>query len=172
MPVLHCTNGIAPAAYMTSAKEPLSTAENAEQLLASLAGVISAHVVADAAGALVEIHVLADSEHHPKQVVRNVESALTAGLGLTIDRRIVSVAQIQSDVDTNGHRSPSGKPEMLAIRPEMNLDDGDPAPAVEAETAGPRLEFVRYESRRQSDRCSCTVILRSGGGAGARSLSA
>src|SRR5512142_3530987 len=66
-----------------------------ERLLASLAGVVSVRAIAGADGRLEEIHVLSTPELHPKQVVRNVESALSAGLGLEVDRRIVSVAQVR-----------------------------------------------------------------------------
>jgi hypothetical protein len=68
----------------------------AERLLTALAGVVSARIVADEAGRLSEIHILASPEYHPKQIVRNVESALSAGLGVLIDRRVVSVAQLRS----------------------------------------------------------------------------
>jgi len=73
----------------------------AERLLSALAGVVSARALADEFGRLCEIHVLATPELHPKQIVRNVESALSAGLGVVVDRRIISVAQLRaSAVDT------------------------------------------------------------------------
>ena len=68
----------------------------AERLLAALAGVVSARAVADETGRLCEVHILASPELHPKQIVRNVESALSAGLAVHVDRRIVSVAQLRS----------------------------------------------------------------------------
>lgn len=68
-----------------------------ERLLTALAGVVSAHIVRDETGRLVEVHILANHELHPKQIVRNVESALSAGLGIHIDRRIISVAQLRPD---------------------------------------------------------------------------
>lgn len=68
-----------------------------ERLLAALEGVVSARVVLDSAGRIVEIHILASHELHPKQIVRNVESALSAGFGILIDRRVVSVAQLRPD---------------------------------------------------------------------------
>jgi len=40
-----------------------------------------------------EIHVLTTSDQQAKQVVRNIESALMAQLGLKIDHRKISVAQ-------------------------------------------------------------------------------
>jgi len=65
----------------------------AEQLIASLTGVLSTRIVADRAGEIEEIHVLVTSELQPKQAVRNVESALMAQLGMKVDHRKISVAQ-------------------------------------------------------------------------------
>ena len=72
-----------------------------ERLLCGLAGVVSARAVAQPDGMIEEIHVLATERLHPKQVVRNVESALSAGLGLDVDRRVISVAQIRGDASAD-----------------------------------------------------------------------
>ncbi len=69
------------------------TLRRAEELIASLAGVMSARIVADRSGGIEEVHVLTTPEIQPKQVVRNVESALMAQLGLKVDHRKISVAQ-------------------------------------------------------------------------------
>src|SRR5215218_809827 len=65
----------------------------AETLLTSLDGVLSARVVTTPLGEVSEIHVLAQAGLAPKQVVRNIESALLAQLGLKIDHRKISIAQ-------------------------------------------------------------------------------
>ncbi len=65
----------------------------AENLLTSLEGVLSARVVTTPLGEVSEIHILAQSGLQAKQVVRNVESALLAQLGLKVDHRKISVAQ-------------------------------------------------------------------------------
>jgi hypothetical protein len=65
----------------------------AEELIASLAGVLSARIVAGRGGEIEEVHVLTTSQVVAKQVVRNVESALMAQLGLNVDHRKISVAQ-------------------------------------------------------------------------------
>ncbi len=64
----------------------------AENLLTSLEGILSARVVTTPLGEVSEIHVLAQAGLSPKQVVRNVESALLAHLGVKIDHRKISVA--------------------------------------------------------------------------------
>jgi hypothetical protein len=67
--------------------------QRAEELLATLPGVISARIVASGNGAVEEIHILTTSEVSPKQTVRNVESALIAHLGMRVSHKKISVAQ-------------------------------------------------------------------------------
>jgi hypothetical protein len=67
--------------------------DEAERLLASLSGVISARIVARPGGQIEEVHVLTSEEVGAKQTVRNVESALLAHFDLTLDHRKISVAQ-------------------------------------------------------------------------------
>lgn len=64
----------------------------AEELLATLPGVIAARIIANDTGAVDEIHVLTTAEITPKQTVRNIESALIAHLGMRVDHRKISVA--------------------------------------------------------------------------------
>ena len=64
-----------------------------ENLITGLTGVLSARVVVTPMGEVSEVHVLTKSDIHPKQVVRNIESALMAQLGFKIDHRKISVAQ-------------------------------------------------------------------------------
>jgi hypothetical protein len=65
----------------------------AENLLTSLEGILSARVVTTPLGEVSEVHVLAHAGLAPKQLVRNIESALLAQLGLKIDHRKISIAQ-------------------------------------------------------------------------------
>jgi hypothetical protein len=67
--------------------------KRAENLISSLTGVLSSRVVVSPLGEVTEIHVLTQNDTQPKQVVRNIESALMAQLGLKIDHRRISVAQ-------------------------------------------------------------------------------
>lgn len=69
------------------------TIQEAERLLMSLQGVVSARVVARPGGEVEEVHMLTTSQVKPKQTVRNVESALLAHLDLSVDHRKISVAQ-------------------------------------------------------------------------------
>lgn len=65
----------------------------AENLLTSLEGILSARVVTTPLGEVSEVHILAQAGLAPKQLVRNIESALLAQLGLKIDHRKISIAQ-------------------------------------------------------------------------------
>ncbi len=64
-----------------------------ENLITALTGILSARVVVTPLGEVSEVHVLTKSDMQPKQVVRNIESALMAQLGFKIDHRKISVAQ-------------------------------------------------------------------------------
>jgi hypothetical protein len=66
--------------------------QRAEELLATLPGIISARIVASGTGAVDEIHILTTDEVTPKQTVRNVESALIAHLGMRVSHKKISVA--------------------------------------------------------------------------------
>jgi hypothetical protein len=66
--------------------------KKAEELLSTLQDVVSARIVADAHGGIDSIHVLVMGTTTPKQVVRNIESALMAQLGMRVDHRKISVA--------------------------------------------------------------------------------
>ena len=67
--------------------------KRAENLITSLTGILSARVMVTPLGEVSEIHVLTSNEMQAKQVVRNIESALMAHLGMKIDHRKISVAQ-------------------------------------------------------------------------------
>lgn len=121
-----------------------TTEARAERLLTALAGVVSARAVADEFGRLSEIHILASPDLHPKQIVRNVESALSAGLGVLIDRRIISVAQLR----------PSAAEPYMARHKQF---------VREQDRRDERVVYVQYDAQSTSslDTC-CTVTLRRG----------
>ena len=64
-----------------------------ENLIGGLTGILSARVVVTPLGEVSEVHVLTRAGIQPKQVARNIESALMAQLGFRIDYRKISVAQ-------------------------------------------------------------------------------
>ena len=70
------------------------SASDIESIVCRLRDVIAVSVVTDGIGDVAEIHVLTGSSRSPKQVVRDVESALMARLGVAIDHKKISVAQV------------------------------------------------------------------------------
>lgn len=65
-----------------------------EAVVCRLKGVMAASVVADTKGEITEIHIMADTSRSPKQVVRDVESVLMARLGVAVDHKKISIAQV------------------------------------------------------------------------------
>ena len=115
----------------------------AEELLGTLESVVSAKIVADASGGIEAIHVLVTGDLKPKQVVRNVESALAAHLGMQVDHRKVSVAT------TVRRLAPEVVPEEKAI--------------VRAARVGRALYFEDVEVRGSRTKgMLCRVTLRRG----------
>jgi hypothetical protein len=121
----------------------------AQRLLSALGGIVSARAVADETGRLSEIHVLASPEFHPKQIVRNIESALSAGLGVVIDRRIISVAQLRSDAGT-----------PYATKPKATIGK---TRAAETTRQPRRVVYVQYDAKASAPLDShCRVTLMRG----------
>ena len=67
-----------------------------ERELCRLPEVNAARIVADDIGRPVEIHILAGSGKHAKQVARDIQSVAMASFGLELDRRIISVVQLDT----------------------------------------------------------------------------
>jgi hypothetical protein len=59
-------------------------------------GVISSKVVAEKNN-VSEIHIVASNSRFPKQIVRDIESSLLATFDYRIDRKKISIAQIQAE---------------------------------------------------------------------------
>ena len=86
-----------------STVDPMAALDEAEVLeiereLVRLPEVEIARLVTDNTGLLVEVHIVANSAKHPKQVVRDVQSVALASFGLEVDRRIVSVVQLDGGI--------------------------------------------------------------------------
>ncbi|HEY3297500.1 MAG TPA: hypothetical protein VGK34_02505 [Armatimonadota bacterium] len=75
-------------------REQVSASE-IETVISSLINVKSSRVVSEK-GVIEEIHVLTDSSRAPKQVVRDIESAIMAQFGIELDHKKISVAQTQN----------------------------------------------------------------------------
>jgi len=154
--------------------------QRAEELLATLPGVISARIVASPNGAVDEIHILTSTDVTPKQTVRNVESALIAHLGMHVSHKKISVAtseerQSRFGATTMGKPLATPAPAMatpvvtdrtVAIgQPAAPAPSPAPAPvaAPEVSKTGRRIYFEDVEVRRSRSRgVTCRVTLRKG----------
>jgi hypothetical protein len=126
--------------------------QQAEALLQSLPGVLSARIVTDPTGEIGEVHVLTTAEVSPKQTVRNVESALIAQLGLRVSHKKISVAMTNE----------AGRPRIVST-PEFTPILPMPVVAAEPERPRRRLYFEDIEVRRSRTRgVTVRVTLRSG----------
>lgn len=134
---------------MATTDSPAYPDNELETLIAALTGVLAARVVTNPLGRIEEIHVLADEQLHPKQMVRNIESALSAGLGVTVDRRVVSIAQVRGDPEAFAEPEPPEQPQ--------------PATRDAADDVVARYIFVGYDARTQPDlEAACRVTIRRG----------
>jgi len=140
--------------------------QRAEELLATLPGVISARIVASVSGSVEEIHILTTTDVTPKQTVRNVESALIAHLGMHVSHKKISVAT--SDVgDMSRHPRPgtsSGSSSPSAHSPAATSTQNSPlVMPITAPGVHRRLYFEDVEVRRsRSKGITCKVTLRKG----------
>src|SRR5213593_5181104 len=154
--------------------------KRAENLIGSLTGVLSARVVVTPLGEVSEIHVLTMSDVQPKQVVRNIESALMAQLGLKIDHRKISVAQTadvrpieqlqEEAVRSRAKRRvvvfqglevrPSERPQRVLVRVKLSFEGKD----AMAEEQGTDTMRTVWRRRPGPPRCvwtSCSPTTRS-----------
>ncbi len=148
----------APTDNLEKLSAPSWSIEEAEALLRTLPAIASARVLRDPDGTVRDVHVLATTDLGPKQIVRNVESALLARYGIRLDHRAISVAQ-----------SATARVAGAAARTEAPAKDVAPAPApapaaLPAPTPGRGIYFEDVEVRRsRSAGLACTVTLRTGG---------
>jgi len=103
-------------------------------LLVSLPGILSARVVPGPDGQVREIHVLASHELLPKHIARNIESALSAGLGIEVDRRVISIAQVRAEDAGRFIREPAATGATAPPRPVREMSPEPPA----GQSAAPR----------------------------------
>lgn len=147
---------------MTTFVTPARLAEQAEDLIRTLPGVVSVRVVDDGEGAIQEVHILTTSEVPGKQTVRNVESALFAHLGLRIDHRRVSVA---ATTEPPPPPRPAPEPTIVAGKGREADDTGDVETAYTPPLQGlegprRRIYFEDVEVRGSRTRgVSCRVTL-------------
>jgi hypothetical protein len=140
--------------------------KRAEELILTLPGVISARIISGDSGAIDQIHVLTTAELTPKQMVRNIESALIAHLAMRIDHRKISVAtstEKKPKLMVEEARPPSIPPPVAAAESDQSSRHEGLAPTARAGPFARRLYFEDVEVRGSRSRgLSCRVTLRKG----------
>jgi len=81
-----------------------------------------------------EVHVVTRSDRAPKQIVRDVQTVLRTSLGLSIDHRVVSVAQ--AGPDAAAASAPEAAHPVAPVLDDFAPEDPTPAP----------VERIRFES--------------------------
>lgn len=122
-------------------RKPVTVAE-VEALIGGLGGVSATRVVVNDWGGVEEVHVLATLERGPKQIVRDIESALAARFGLMLDRKKISVAQLIGLDPT----LPEERLKLTLIESSTDLDAGLQRISVTLavdEDDGPRYQATR-----------------------------
>ena len=151
-----------------SNRPPAIHIARAEELLATLPGVVSVRIEASPTGEVDAIHVLTSVEIGPKQTVRNIESALLAHLGMRVDHRKISVA---TTVDAPRIRLTPSAVDAIAGPPPLTIPQIMPAPGTIEHTApagetmvsiGRRYVFDDVEVKRNRSGLGCRVTLRRG----------
>lgn len=124
--------------------------ESVEQALEGLRDVRSAKIVADGAGGILAVHVVSSSDRSAKQIARDVESVLVAKLGLAIDHRKISIAQVDEESPQPEAEAPVAEPDATALA--LGLAAGDE-----------RIEFVGVSVAQSQNKAEARVELSKGG---------
>lgn len=74
-----------------------------KEMISKIDGVLNVKIVHEASE-LQEVHILANNLRAPKQIVRDIESSLLAAYDYKIDRKIISIAQIDAGENENIRR--------------------------------------------------------------------
>jgi hypothetical protein len=113
------------------------SAEQIEDVVRQLKDVVSARAVLGQTGRVDELHVLVHPKRAPKQIARDIESAVRAHLDVTLDYKKISIAQIQG-------RAPLGGASGVPIPPRLRFSD------VSLSVTGSRAEAVVHLKREDA----------------------
>lgn len=86
------------------------SAEQIEDVVRQLKDVVSTRAILGPSGRIDELHVLVNPKRAPKQISRDIESALRAHLDVSLDFKKISIAQIQGRAAIGGGGGPTGLP--------------------------------------------------------------
>lgn len=79
-------------------QEMIELKSELDRLMSSLNGVMAARTILNEQDEIIEIHILSDLSKSPKQLVRDIQSAIMAAFGIEIDYKLISIAQVNSNM--------------------------------------------------------------------------
>lgn len=74
-----------------------------EQIVSNIEDIVSAKIIATPDGKISEIHVLSNSTRDPKQIIKDIESAIIASLGSKISYKKISIAQLNYESESTSN---------------------------------------------------------------------
>lgn len=118
-----------------------------ESFLTNLEPVISCKIIVNENDIIEEIHILSDKSRNTKQVSRDVQSLLAAKYNLTVDYKIISIAQIEKELSKDAnfrlkHKSISYESFDGKIKIKIKLQCNEKE--FEGETIGIKSESNNY----------------------------
>jgi hypothetical protein len=118
--------------------------EELEHELGRIPEITAVRVVAEGDGRIAEVHVLSLPHKHAKQIVRDVQSVAMATFGLDLDRRIVSVVQLDALASSS-----------ITGPDDDEVDDG-------GDVRGSRINVDGVTADRNGLQCTARVVLTRG----------
>lgn len=73
-------------------------------------------------GVIREMHILSSDARSPKQIARDIQSALLAKFSLAVDHRYISIAQIPSDMSDERAAAPQPPARLISTKLSLSLD--------------------------------------------------
>lgn len=125
----------------------ISTKTTAEAVLRELPSVLGAYVSEDMEGHPREIHLLVRSGPEPGSLARDIRNLLEERLGVPIDQRVISIAQLAQE------QAPEPEPEPEAV------EEPQRTPAPRPRGGGGRPIFAGLESTVSGGHVKVTVRL-------------
>lgn len=134
--------------------QKIRTKEAAESALRELPSVLGAFVREDIHGHPREVHILIGPAPNARDLARDVRSLLEERLGLRIDQRIISIAQLVRPLDPAGDEAAVGRAEALSAAgpatPSAPVTSAAPAapaaPSALGPSAAPAMSSVTVTS--------------------------
>lgn len=130
----------------------ISTKSTAEAVLRELPSVLGAYVSEDMEGHPREIHLLVQPGPEPGSLARDIRGLLEERLGIPIDQRVISIAQLAPDADGGAPSGADGGEEPEA-RGTAGARATEPGPAA----ASSRPVFAGLESTTTSGHVHVSV---------------